>query len=80
MQCIRLFVLLVAFAPLIINAQERPTVELLLGDVSMNKLPFVLALDAGVCTGMGIELMEHRAKSIHAERDRGAPFGDTSWN
>ena len=37
-------------------ADDRPTVEILLGDVSMNKLPFVLAVEEGIYERNGLNV------------------------
>lgn len=42
--------------PVLAAAQQDRTVEILLGDVSMNKLPFVLAVDEGVYERNGLDV------------------------
>jgi ABC-type nitrate/sulfonate/bicarbonate transport system substrate-binding protein len=39
-----------------LDAAKSPVIELLLGDVSMNKLPFVMALDAGIYERNGLNV------------------------
>ena len=57
--CIKFFLLILLYStfPKVLSAQQPVQIKLRLGDVSLNKLPFILAYDTGIYKRNGIDVL-----------------------